>query len=60
MTDIVRVRPHERLALQEMVINVNAMAIVLWPTGDIKRTRLQNHARAVEELLARLEKGDAT
>ena len=58
MTDIVRVRPHERLALQEMVININAMALVLWPTGDIKRTQLQNHARAIEDMLARMDRDE--
>lgn len=58
MTDIVRVRPHERLALQEVVININAMAIVLWPTGDIKRTQLQNHARAIADMLERMDRDE--
>lgn len=60
MNHLVRIRPHERRALIELVINVNAMALVLWPTGDVKRTILQNAARAVEEMLARMDRGDAT
>jgi len=60
MNHLVRVRPHELRALRELITNVDAMAIVLWPTGDIKRTILQNATRAVEEMMARIERGDAT
>jgi hypothetical protein len=58
VNDRVRIRPHEREALVQLVINVSAMALVLWPTGDIKRTQLQNHARAVEDMLARMDRGE--